>query len=152
MWYNQEYLNLIRKLGRFKMKKFLTTLAVITLCILTLTGCKGGDGSVVELNPGLYKLEGSENKDSPYYIEILKNDEFMFNYSEITSHVPYGKYSLEGNILTLNDTVTGNKFVFEVSDRTLIFRKDQSGQAIVYEEGTELADGAKFVFSQGDLL
>lgn len=82
--------------------------------------------------------------------------EFSFSLSALSSYVPTGEYSTEGNILTLSAD-DGNKYVFKVMDSdTLVFLADKSADLPKYkynpseEVRQPFYDGAVFSLSKED--
>ena len=107
--------------------------------------------------------ENSENEDVAHYYfneseEVLKPQitlyrrtrTFSFTLSGLSSYVPTGKYSTEGNILTLTAD-DGNKYVFEVIDsERLKFIADESAELPKYKFSDN--EVARYPFNDGDIF
>ncbi|MBQ2943176.1 MAG: hypothetical protein IJD93_00540 [Ruminococcus sp.] len=76
--------------------------------------------------------------------------DFKFTLSSLSSYVPTGKYSTEGNVLTLTAD-DGNKYVFEVLDaENLKFIADKSADIPKYKYSPN--EEAKQPFTDGDIF
>lgn len=107
--------------------------------------------------------ESFENKDVTHYYcnnstDVLRPQvtlyrrtrEFQFTLSALSSYAPTGKYSTEGNTLTLTAD-DGNKYVFEVLDsERLKFIADKSADIPEYKYSSN--EEAKAPFTDGDIF
>ena len=96
---------------------------------------------------GTYYRQNDDN--SPFAFTITLSPEGTYNYCEsaVSSHLGYGKYTVEGNVITLIDdnipTATGSvtySFKFEYRDGKLIFLASESDNFMY----VNLPEGAVF--------
>ncbi len=97
-----------------------------------------------------YYFNESEEVLKPQVTLYRRTREFRFTLSGLSSYVPTGKYSTEGNVLTLT-AVDGNIYVFEVIDsERLKFIADKSAEIPKYRYAAN--EVARHPFNDGDIF
>lgn len=112
--------------------------------LLLFSGCTH-NGAVVpeELPLGTYVMKDAQEELSAPYILIQENDSFVFNYSVLSSYLPVGNYSIEGDRLVLTTEDDENQYVFIIKSDQLIYQKAESSIAQL-GESEAVPDGAVF--------
>ena len=130
------------------MKKILSILMILCL-LLSLSACKS-EQETVTLADGTYTMEqgGVEELFLPY-VKIF-DGRFIFSYNFLSSYLPIGTYTIEGDTVTM---VTDDKelsYVFRVDGDTLVFQEKQSSK--IDSKGNKfnvkIADQAKFILNE----
>lgn len=97
-----------------------------------------------------YYCNNSTDVLRPQITLYRRTRDFKFTLSSLSSYVPTGKYSTEGNILTLTAD-DGNKYVFEVLDaENLKFIADKSADIPKYKYSPN--EEEKAPFGDGDIF
>lgn len=97
-----------------------------------------------------YYCNNSTDVLRPQVTLYRRTRDFKFTLSALSSYAPTGKYSTEGNILTLTAD-DGNKYVFEVLDaENLKFIADKSADIPKYKYSPN--EEAKAPFGDGDIF
>lgn len=118
------------------MKKLLYTLFILIITT-ALAGCAAEKQPDLELRSYVY-----ERGPLSYASILLKeDDQFIFNYSGLSSHVPMGDYEIEDGYLMLNTKNREEQYVFQIKKGTLIFNAERSTPIPAF---ANLPDGSVF--------
>lgn len=121
------------------MKKLICCTMLLTLMLLY--GCS--NDTVPTLSVGKYVLEGTDEVIAPYV--LLDDDQrFVFMYSVLSSHLPQGIYSVDGDKLILTADGDQAAYVFEIEDKAIAFVADESATIPSFSEQTSVVDGDHF--------
>ena len=97
-----------------------------------------------------YYCMNAQEVVKPQLTLYRRTKEFRFMLSSLSSYLPTGTYSTEGNILTLTDDY-GNKYVFEVRNAsTLVFLGDKSAILPKYKYASN--EEPRYPFNDKDLF
>lgn len=114
------------------MKKFISMLMTISLCLLTISGCNylstgsATSKATTELELGTYKsIDENNSQVTATSLQINADESFTLTLNLFESNIILGKYKVNQNILTLN-TENGDIYLFEIKDQDLIFQKESS--------------------------
>lgn len=94
---------------------------------------------------GYYVLENGKNKDAKLLIQ--EDNKYSFGLSMFSSHLGFGSYQVDGNILVCTDKSFGSVYKFKILDNgKLSIMTEESSK--LDEPGTEykIQDGDIFVF------
>ena len=116
-------------------RKIPVLLALIMLCCV-LMGCSKDLESNLAL--GTYVLQ-EENELPRPYVNLQKDNKFVFTYSLFSSYLPMGTYEITDNQLILK--ADDNKYVFGIDGDAIIFNA-QSSSKIPFGE---VLDGSIFI-------
>lgn len=131
------------------MKKIL----LIAVFIVVLSSCVYSKKEPVlvkqiSLQIGTYYLENTKEGFPAPYITLKENQEFIFEYSALSSTIPIGSYEMkEDNLILTNNSEKGEQYYFKIEEEKLIFQKEQSSELPIFARET-ICDGAVFVFQE----
>jgi hypothetical protein len=95
------------------------------------------------LLPGVYELQETEEPVKPTVI-LKENNQFVFNYSILSSYLPIGTYEIENSNLIMKTDDGEFQYVFMIKDNTLIFNGEESSSATF----GDVQDGSVFVIQE----
>lgn len=128
------------------MKKRLFTFIKVSIAILIILALSWVYHHIPDtVKYGTYYMEADTDQAvSPRVIINDKQMIFMFDF--LSSHLTIGKYSIEGDILTMTTDDGKEKYVFQLDGDTLIFLKSESSPIKFINEqlGMKIEDKAKF--------
>lgn len=102
----------------------------------------------VSLRIGTYYLQDAKEGFPVPYIELKENQEFVFEYSPLSSTIPVGSYEMkEDNLILTNNSEKGEQYYFKIEEEKLIFDKEQSFELPIFARET-IYDGVAFVFQE----
>lgn len=130
------------------MKKIGVSLSMV-LILLFLTACNSNN-VVITVKDGTYVLEQTETKAVALPKITISNDDISFTYDDLSSYLPYGTYTIEGDILTMTTTDGKYKYLFQVKGDKLSFQKDGSSEVNLTDNrfGIKITDNAEFKLKQ----
>lgn len=117
---------------------------IVSLVLIFTCGCSNNSFSTLE--SGKYVLESSEEVVVPYVL-LEENNRFVFMYSVLSSYLPVGTYSVDGDKLILTtDDETESIYVFSIKKNKIVFVADESTDIPSYQFSSKsVGDGAEFV-------
>lgn len=130
------------------MKKSLLFITIV-IALNLFTGCSKGDDKQTDIRYGLYEVSLDSEVLCPS-IELSENNEFIFNYSFLSSYKPMGTYVVKDNILTLSTSDNKNVYIFEIVDNKLVFNEEESSKIPVYSHQYKLKDKDEFIFVESE--
>ena len=126
------------------MKKGLIILTIICF-LFTLTACKSEEDTVA-IADGTYILDKT-GVDELFLPQVKISDgDFTFTYNLLSSYMPIGTYTIEGDILTLVTDDQQYQYVFRVDGDTLVFQEKESSELSTVGDklNIKITDQAKF--------
>ncbi len=126
------------------MKKTFLLIFVAIAILSFMAGCSK-DSTVTESNLplGVYQFQESDEPVKPNVV-LDDNNQFVFNYSVLSSYLPIGTYQIETDQLILKTDDGKYEYIFLIKDNTLIFNKDESSSLQL----GDIADGSVFVIQE----
>ena len=138
------------------MKRFIVLLLAVLTVFPLLVSCDSKQTSETESNTetvsdldeiyGFYCRMNDNGVDS-FSITLYEDGTYTYYETLISSHVGYGEYSVDGNVITLTELIppgetngTNRIFKFKYQDNKLIFVKSGSDEFLY----ADLPDGAEF--------
>ncbi|MGH4137761.1 hypothetical protein [Clostridium sp.] len=118
---------------------------LMVLILLFLTACNSSN-VVVSVKYGAYVLEQTATKGDALPQVNISNGNITFTYDLLSSYMPFGTYTIDGNILTMTTTDKKYKYLFQVKGDKLIFHKDKSSKVNLTDDrlGFKITDNAEF--------
>lgn len=122
---------------------------IMVLILLFLSACNSSN-VVISVKDGTYVLEQTETKAVTLPHVTISKDDISFTYDYLSSYLPYGTYTIEGNILTMTTTDGKYKYLFQVKGDKLIFQKDESSEVNLKDDrlGIKIIGNAEFKLKQ----
>ena len=123
------------------MKKTIALILAVLLTVLALSACGTKSSVTPEEVAGHYR-----RKNDIFSIVLNADSTYQYYESEISSHIGMGNYTIDGDVITLEDKFPGLSgpitcyFRFRYEDGKLFFLADQSDQFMY----VKLPDGATF--------
>lgn len=131
------------------MKKIL--LIAIFIIIFCFSACSKKEEVTtkqISLQIGTYTLEDAKEGFPVPYITLKENQEFIFEYSPLSSTIPIGSYERkEDNLILTNNSEKGEQYYFKIEEGKLVFQKEQSYELPIFARET-IYDGVVFVFQE----
>lgn len=121
------------------MKKFLLIILLLQIMAFSLIGCSEKDDDSAELTERIYIMNESDEVIKPTV--TLKDNEFTFFYSALSSEITKGTYEIDGDKLILKTDNGQKQYVFKIDNDTLIFNANESSKLPDY---ANIPDGAVF--------
>ena len=128
------------------MKRFFALLICILIVASLLVSCQDSELNLDDVY-GTYVQESSIVITDRFYITLSPDGTFQYLETGFSSHVGVGDYSVDGNIITLTETIakidndgTNRIYKFKYQDNKLIFVKSESDEFLY----VDLPDGAVF--------
>lgn len=117
---------------------------IVWLILIFACGCSNDNFSTLEI--GKYVIEHSEEVEVPYIL-LEENKRFVFMYSLLSSYLPEGTYSIDGNKLILTtDDETESIYVFLIKKNKIVFVASESTDIPSYQFSSKgVEDGTTFV-------
>ena len=125
------------------MKKLFVCMIAVMLVLTALASCK------VEKSEDIYGSYRRKNSNGNDYFTLTLNEDGTYTYFEtmISSHIGWGKYTVDGEKVTLVDTqIPGahgsltHVFTFKYEDGKLVYIEEESDNFMYIN----LPDGAEF--------
>ena len=123
--------------------------SLMVLILLFLTACNSSN-VVITVKDGTYVLEQTATKGDVLPQVNISNGNITFTYDLLSSYLPYGTYTIEGDILTMTTTDKKYKYLFQVKGDKLIFHKDKSSKSNLTDDrlGFKITDKDEFKLKQ----
>ena len=128
------------------MKRFFALLVCILIVSSLLVSCQDSELNLDDVY-GTYVQESSTVITDRFYITLSPDGTFQYLETVFSSHIGVGDYSVDGNIITLTETIakidndgTNRIYKFKYQDNKLIFVKSESDEFLY----VDLPDGAVF--------
>jgi uncharacterized membrane-anchored protein len=120
-------------------------LIFITIMILSfMSGCSSNNTATESNLPlGVYVLQKTDEPVKPNVV-LKDNNQFVFNYSVLSSYLPIGTYKIDNNNLILKTDDGEFEYIFLIKDNTLVFNKGESSSISF----GDVEDGSVFVVQE----
>ncbi len=127
------------------MKKIWISLVAILVFSAFLACSTYRDTTTVKNGTYVLGQNGTDEVVSPYI--TISDEDISFSYDALSSYLPYGTYTVDGDILTMTTYDEMYKYVFQLDDNKLIFQKSESSSVKVTDSrfGAEIEDNAEFI-------
>lgn len=124
--------------------KILSYVIAVFLFAFSFFGCDKSDNYIIA--EGKYIMQGCDKLLAPYLYFEEENEEktFTFVNSCVSSNISRGSYSIDNNILILNDD-NGNIYKFTIEGKKLIFDAESSSNILEYSYFPSTVDESVFV-------
>jgi hypothetical protein len=120
---------------------------IMAMTLLFLTACNSNNDTTT-IKDGTYILEQKETETETVILPnvTISNNDISFTYDYLSSYLPYGTYTIEGDMLTMITNDRKYKYVFYVDGDKLIFQKNESSRVNLTDDriGVKIADKAEF--------
>lgn len=126
------------------MRRF--SLCLLVMLCMSFCGCSVKNPE--SLIDGKYKLETATGITAPYV--LLRGNQFIFQYSLLSSYFNQGTYKIEDNTLILTTEDKAYTYKFQIVDGDLCFRLKLSSKLIRFKGEPAIKDGARFVLAKDE--
>ena len=122
---------------------------LMVLILLFLTACNSSN-VLISVKDGTYVLEQTVATGAVLPKINISNGHITFTYDLLSSYMPVGTYTIDGNILTMTTTDKKYKYLFQVKGDKLIFHKDKSSKSNLTDDrlGFKITDKDEFKLKQ----
>lgn len=118
--------------------------AILLLCALCACAAPKTEG----ISPAKYVYEDAEGVVKPYVL-LKGNNEYLFEYSMLSSYLNIGTYKVENDTLILTTDDGEYTYTFHIKNGNLFFDLEASSKITVYKGESPIVDGAEFVLENG---
>ena len=126
--------------------KYKIFIIAIMILALSLAGCAKEKDT--KLQVGTYILESAEDPSFAPSIVLKAGGLFTFPFSSVSSYLPMGSWSVDGDELILKTDDGKNVYIFIIDEATLTFDGDNSSEIPKYSHFDSVDDGDIFVLKK----